>query len=64
MTGNVWSLLVQPGDRVAAGQPILVVESMKMEMEITAPVAGTLREFTCKPGRTVTAGQTVAILGA
>ncbi|MFM2045260.1 MAG: urea carboxylase [Pseudomonadota bacterium] len=62
VTGNVWSLLVQPGDRVAAGQPILVVESMKMEMEITAPVAGTLREFTCKPGRTVTAGQTVAIL--
>ncbi len=64
VTGNVWTLLLEPGSTVKAGQPILVVESMKMEMEVVSPVSGTLHAFTCKPGRTVTAGQTVALVAA
>jgi urea carboxylase len=62
MTGNVWKLLVAEGDRVDAGQPIVVVEAMKMEMEIAAPAAGTIVAIRAKPGRTVKAGEIVAVI--
>ncbi|SEQ53366.1 urea carboxylase precursor [Solimonas aquatica] len=62
VTGSVWKLLVQPGDTVQAGQVLLVLESMKMEMEVTAPQAGRVRELRCSAGRTVQAGQTVVVL--
>lgn len=62
VTGNVWKIMVEPGQNVAAGDTILILESMKMEMEVKATVAGRIREVTVKPGRTVNAGQTVAIL--
>ncbi|MFV3129409.1 5-oxoprolinase/urea amidolyase family protein [Niveispirillum sp. KHB5.9] len=62
VTGNVWKIMVEPGQDVAAGDTILILESMKMEMEVKAASAGRVREVTVKPGRTVNAGQTVAIL--
>ncbi|MQP66538.1 urea carboxylase [Niveispirillum sp. SYP-B3756] len=62
VTGNVWKILVEPGQQVAAGDTILILESMKMEMDVKAASAGRVREITAKPGRTVNAGQTVAIL--
>ncbi|AUN32779.1 urea carboxylase [Niveispirillum cyanobacteriorum] len=62
VTGNVWKVMVEPGQVVAAGDTILILESMKMEMEVKAATAGRIREVTVKPGRTVNAGQTVAIL--
>lgn len=62
VTGNVWKIMVEPGQSVAAGDTILILESMKMEMEVKAATAGRVREITAKPGRTVNAGQTVAIL--
>ncbi|KPF83333.1 urea carboxylase [alpha proteobacterium AAP38] len=62
VTGNVWKVMVEPGQVVAAGDTILILESMKMEMEVKAASAGRVREITVKPGRTVNAGQTVAIL--
>ncbi|MBJ7418513.1 MAG: hypothetical protein JHC88_24190, partial [Niveispirillum sp.] len=62
VTGNVWKVMVEPGQMVAAGDTILILESMKMEMEVKAASAGRVREITVKPGRTVNAGQTVAIL--
>jgi urea carboxylase len=62
MTGNVWKLLVAEGDRVEAGQPIVVVEAMKMEMEIAAPVSGSIVAMRAKPGRTVKAGEIVALI--
>jgi urea carboxylase len=64
VTGNVWQVLVQPGERVQAGQPVVVVESMKMEMEIVATESGTVRDVLCRPGQTVSAGQTVVIISA
>ena len=62
VTGNVWKLLVAPGELVGAGQPVAIIESMKMEMEVVSPAAGTLKSFTCQPGMTVNAGQLLAIL--
>ncbi|MGQ0531034.1 MAG: urea carboxylase [Panacagrimonas sp.] len=64
VTGNVWKLLATPGERVEAGQVLLVLESMKMEMDVCASVSGRLRELRCQPGKTVQAGQVVAVVEA
>ncbi len=60
--GNVWQLKVQPGDRVVAGTTLLVVESMKMELDIKAHKGGIIRELLCQPGQSLQAGQPVAII--
>jgi urea carboxylase len=62
VTGNVWKILVQEGDAVEAGQPVVIVESMKMEMEVAAPAAGRVAAIRCQQGRTVRAGDVVLVL--
>jgi urea carboxylase len=62
--GNVWKLVAEPGQSVAAGETLVIVESMKMELAITAPVAGVVSEYRCQPGRPVQAGQVVAVMKA
>jgi urea carboxylase len=61
---TVWKIEAAPGQRVDAGDVLMIVESMKMEIAIAAPVSGILREFRCQPGRTVQAGQVLALIGA
>ncbi len=56
MPGRVLKLLVAPGDEVEAGEPLVVVEAMKMENELRAPKAGRVEEVSVKPGDTVEAG--------
>jgi urea carboxylase len=62
VTGNVWKILVKEGDQVAAGEPVVIVESMKMEMDIAAPASGRVMAIRCQPGRTVRAGDIVLVL--
>ncbi|WP_445679862.1 urea carboxylase [Radicibacter daui] len=62
VTGNVWKVLVEEGASVEAGQPVVIVESMKMEMSIPAPVSGRVTGLRCQPGRTVRAGDVLAII--
>ncbi|WP_439815076.1 urea carboxylase [Zavarzinia sp. CC-PAN008] len=62
VTGNVWKVEVAEGQQVEVGQPVVIVESMKMEMAILAPAAGTVAAIRCQPGRTVRAGQVVVTL--
>ncbi|NGY05846.1 urea carboxylase [Solimonas terrae] len=62
VTGNVWKIEVAEGASVERGQVLVVVESMKMEMEVRAPAAGRIRELRCQPGRTVQSGQVIAVL--
>jgi len=62
ITGNVWKILVEEGARVERGQPVVIVESMKMEIEIAAPAAGRVTQIRCQQGRTVRVGDTVAVL--
>jgi urea carboxylase len=60
--GSVWRVLVQPGQAVQAGDSLLVVESMKTEFTLTAPVAGRVLRLDCREGAAVAAGQTVLVL--
>ena len=60
--GNVWSVDVKQGDEVKAGQPLVILESMKMEIEVKAPEAARVHEIHCAPGKMVQAGQTLVTL--
>jgi acetyl/propionyl-CoA carboxylase alpha subunit len=62
MPGRVLRLLVQPGDVVAVRQPLVVVEAMKMENELTAPRAGRVREVGVTEGASVEAGRVLVVL--
>lgn len=50
MPGTIIDVLVAEGDTVEAGQPVLVLEAMKMESEIAAPIAGTVRAVNVAKG--------------
>ncbi len=62
MPGVVLRVLVGAGDQVRAGQNILVLEAMKMEVSVAAPASGTIAEMAVKPGDQVVIGQVLASL--
>jgi urea carboxylase len=62
VTGSVWSIPVQPGDRVEIGDKLVVVEAMKMEIAIECDETGVVREVLCAQGSPVKAGQALAIV--
>ncbi|MBI2898432.1 MAG: acetyl-CoA carboxylase biotin carboxyl carrier protein subunit [Deltaproteobacteria bacterium] len=57
MPGRVVKVLAAPGDAVERGQGLVVVEAMKMENELAAPMSGTVRSVHAEPGKTVESGQ-------
>ncbi|MDJ0654677.1 MAG: sodium-extruding oxaloacetate decarboxylase subunit alpha [Xanthomonadales bacterium] len=56
LAGNVFKVLVSPGQQVAEGETVVVLEAMKMETDISAPRAGTVAEVFVSPGDTVAVG--------
>jgi acetyl-CoA/propionyl-CoA carboxylase biotin carboxyl carrier protein len=60
MPGTVLLVKAAEGDRVTAGQPLVVVEAMKMEHTLTAPADGVLAELRARPGQTVELDAVVA----
>jgi biotin carboxyl carrier protein len=60
--GRVVKLLVRAGDRVTAGQAVVVLEAMKMENELRAPRAGAVETIRCAEGAAVEAGQDLVII--
>jgi oxaloacetate decarboxylase alpha subunit len=63
LAGNIWKVLVQPGDEVAEGDVVLILEAMKMETEIRAPKDGTVGSVSAKEGTAVKVGDTLYTLG-
>jgi geranyl-CoA carboxylase alpha subunit len=64
MNGRVVAVLVKPGDKVAAGQPVMTLEAMKMEHVHTADVAGTVSAIDVAEGEQVTTGKIVVEIEA
>ncbi len=63
MPGTVVEVMVQPGEHVAAGDPVLVIEAMKMENEVPAPVAGTVKAIYVSKGDSVNPDEALLEIG-
>ena len=63
ITGTVWKIECKLGQVVAAGDTLVILESMKMEMPIEAPVAGTVKEIRCKEAQAVNEGEVLVVVG-
>jgi acetyl-CoA carboxylase biotin carboxyl carrier protein len=62
ITGKVWKIEAQPGDRIDEDDPILILESMKMEIPVAAPFDCVLVELLVAEEDAVAEGQPVAIV--
>lgn len=62
VSGNVWKVLVEPGQAVQSDQTLMIIESMKMEIEIKAPCCGKITQICHPTGQNVRAGQPLLIL--
>ncbi|MEO8038012.1 MAG: urea carboxylase [Betaproteobacteria bacterium] len=64
VAGNVWKIPVKLGDAVREGDPLVIVESMKMEINIAAPCSGRVLRLFCREGGQVAAGQDLVVIEA
>jgi biotin carboxyl carrier protein len=64
MTGSIVEVLCKEGDQVAAGDVVLIIESMKMNNEMRAPADGTITDLSVKAGDRVTAGKVLLVVQA
>jgi acetyl-CoA carboxylase biotin carboxyl carrier protein len=62
VTGAVWKIVTEVGQRIEAGDTIMIIESMKMEIPVIAEESGTIKAFLVKEEAAVSEGQTVAVL--
>lgn len=63
LAGNIFKVLVQPGDAVDDGEVVMILEAMKMETEVRAVKAGTVGTVNVKPGDAVQVGDTLLTIG-
>jgi biotin carboxyl carrier protein len=63
MPGSVLRVLAEAGSTVRKGQPLLVLEAMKMEHTVAAPADGVLSEMSVSAGQQVDTGQVLAVVG-
>ena len=62
ITGMVWKVLKKAGERVAEDEPIVILESMKMEIPVSSPEPGVVKEILVEEGATVGEGAVVVRL--
>jgi acetyl-CoA carboxylase biotin carboxyl carrier protein len=62
VTGSVWKIVTEVGQKVEAGDTIMIIESMKMEIPVIAEEGGTIKSFLVKEETPVSEGQVVAVL--
>ena len=63
MVSSVWKVLVEPGTQVAAGDTLVILESMKMEIPVLAEAAGTVTALHVGEGDVVQEGDVIAEIG-
>ena len=63
LSGNIFKVLVQPGQQVEAGEVVIILEAMKMETEIRAVNGGVIGQVSIKEGDSVTVGQLLMTIG-
>ena len=64
ITGSVWKILKQPGDDLGEEDPIMILESMKMEIPVLAEMRAKLVEVRVKENDSVAEGQVLAVVDA
>ncbi|HME91066.1 MAG TPA: biotin/lipoyl-binding carrier protein [Myxococcaceae bacterium] len=62
ITGTVWKIEVKVGQAVSAGDTLVILESMKMEMPVEAPESGTVAEVRCRETQPVNEGDVLVVL--
>ena len=62
MVANVWKVVAAEGDSIAEGDPIVILESMKMEIPVQSPVGGTVKEIKVQEGGVVQEGDVIAVV--
>jgi acetyl-CoA carboxylase biotin carboxyl carrier protein len=62
ITANVWQVPAQAGQSVSEGDELAILESMKMEIPVVAPVAGTVREVSVAPDDQVVEGDLICVI--
>jgi biotin carboxyl carrier protein len=62
LVGNLWKIVTEVGQQVEEDDTLMILESMKMEIPITTPVTGTIKDILVREGEVVQEGQTVAIV--
>jgi len=62
MVANVWKVVVAQGDAIAEGQPVVILESMKMEIPVGSPLTGVVRELRVREGAVVQEGDVIAVV--
>ena len=62
LVGNLWKIVAEVGQEVEEDDTLMILESMKMEIPVTTPISGTVREILVKEGEVVQEGQTLAIV--
>ena len=62
ITGTVWKIEVKVGQKVSAGDTLVILESMKMEMPVEATEDGTVAEIRCKESQSVNEGDVLVVL--
>ena len=62
ITANVWQVRVEVGQSVEVGDELVILESMKMEIPVTAPLAGTISQLAVAPDDQVTEGDLIAVI--
>jgi acetyl-CoA carboxylase biotin carboxyl carrier protein len=60
LAGNLWKVVVKEGQQVGADETLMILESMKMEIPVTAPKAGRVSKLHVSEGETVQEGQLLA----
>lgn len=64
LPGLILKLLVKEGDKVSAGQPVAIMEAMKMENEIESPITGTVQEIVASEGDTILENAIIMKIGS